>query len=293
MHLLPRDMEGFFFWSMKPVPVGVRFGHLVVLREAERDRRGHRTVECRCDCGAACKRSLCNLKTAVACSLRCTAPRPAPVGARFGSLVVLREVEPDYRGVRYVECQCDCGKTCRRRLNRLKEAVGCSYQCPVTMAAVSKHGYVHGLCAHPLYRVWGSMRRRCTDPEHPSWKDYGGRGIGVCTEWEKFSNFFRDMSPGYVKGLFIDRIDNNRGYAKENCRWVTRNESNRNKRNSVTPGWVLDAAAEIGLSSATVLRRIKRGWDLSRACTEPVQTKYRNLKSHSTKLTQALFSAQR
>ena len=79
-----------------------------------------------------------------------------------------------------------------------------------------------------LKRVWYNMIRRCTDPRTDMYYAYGKRGITVCSEWRDFNNFKNDMLPGYKKGLTLDRIDVNKGYSKENCRWATTLEQGQN-----------------------------------------------------------------
>ena len=90
---------------------------------------------------------------------------------------------------------------------------------------------IHGYSArkHPLYYVWADMKRRCSNPSDKSWKDYGGRGITFCAAWEHFANFAADMWPR-PDGLELDRKDNNKGYCKDNCHWVTRPKNAQNKR---------------------------------------------------------------
>lgn len=77
--------------------------------------------------------------------------------------------------------------------------------------------------------AWTNMKRRCKNPTHPDYKNYGGRGIKVCFEWEDFSAFQRDMGNA-PEGMWLDRIDNDGNYCKENCRWVTPKESAANTR---------------------------------------------------------------
>ena len=94
---------------------------------------------------------------------------------------------------------------------------------------------IHGACCdHPdLYGVWCSMKSRCENPNRPKFKDYGNRGIEVCEEWQDSWNFVQwAVSHGYRKGLQLDRIDNDKGYSPDNCRFVTPKENSRNRRNT-------------------------------------------------------------
>jgi len=89
----------------------------------------------------------------------------------------------------------------------------------------------HGLCKHPLYQVYHGMKKRCYYEKHNQYHNYGGRGITVCDRWlESFENFYADVIEGYEKGLQLDRRDNNGNYEPSNCRWVTKQQNDFNRR---------------------------------------------------------------
>lgn len=90
----------------------------------------------------------------------------------------------------------------------------------------------HGMKYTSEYNIWASMKARCLNPNNKDYLRYGGKGIKICNEWENsFEQFYKDMG-NRPDGYSIDRIDNTKGYYKENCKWSDRHEQQKNKINS-------------------------------------------------------------
>lgn len=176
-------------------------------------------------------------------------------------------------------CKCDCGKTkayeCTHWNKGIVKSCGCM-QKELLRETSTKHGHAGGR----LYRVWCSMVGRCTYEKSGSYRNYGGRGIKVCDEWKNdFSKFYEwAIENGYdydaeFGQCTIDRIDPNKGYNPQNCRWVDVKTQSKNKRPSsewkkrklIT--WNIDGVEksrqewceEYGVGLETALYRIKKG----------------------------------
>lgn len=126
----------------------------------------------------------------------------------------------------------------------------------------------------PLYQVWINMKQRCGNPNNGRYSDYGGRGITVCARWMVFENFMEDMGNPPPKHT-LDRIDNDKGYSKENCRWASVSTQNKNSRRAkhITLGkqtmCISDWCRVTDISYGLYKARVKRGWTQEAALTTP------------------------
>lgn len=175
-------------------------------------------------------------------------------------------VKTKWGNVRYVKCRCHCGNLFTTLYSSVKygsaKSCGCSRITRLT---------THNKSKHPLYSIWQQMKYRCTHKSCSSYHNYGGRGITVCDEWtgsDGFMNFYNwSIENGYVRGLSIDRIDNDGPYAPWNCRWVGAKTQQNNKRNNAM---ITDLDGKLythaqfeekyGLHQNWLSRKIRRNW---------------------------------
>lgn len=138
----------------------------------------------------------------------------------------------------------------------------------------------HGCTHHPMYHIWNSMMRRCLQPHHHAYKDYGGRGITVDLEWHDPNQFIADMGNTYRGGLTLDRIDNDKGYCKDNCRWSDRVIQANNKRGNkkITICGETKNLAEwlrqYGIKKPTYQKRRRKGWGVIESIITPIDQRY-------------------
>jgi hypothetical protein len=107
---------------------------------------------------------------------------------------------------------------------------------------VPRHGEAGGKNSRrsPEYTAWAEMRKRVLNPNHRSYRNYGGRGITICERWlESYENFLADMGRKPSTDHSLDRIDNDGNYEPTNCHWATRSEQARNRRPAAYVGWVM------------------------------------------------------
>lgn len=139
-----------------------------------------------------------------------------------------------------------------------------------------------------LYNIWNGMKFRCTNKNSGSYKNYGQRGISVCEEWFNNPQSFIEwaLKNGYKEGLTIDRIDNEKDYCPENCRWISKGEQAKNRRMNYCIEYkgetktLWELCEELNLNYNLVHNRIKKlGWSLEKAINTPVNKNKRNMKA--------------
>ena len=134
----------------------------------------------------------------------------------------------------------------------------------------------HGMSGTPEHRTWKKMRERCHNPNHKYYHNYGGRGVTICEAWDDFTTFFADMGERPSAKHSIDRIENDKGYCRNNCKWSTRKEQSNNRRSNrylTYKGETLNITQwtqKLGLKRATLFTRMYLGWSVDEAIETPV-----------------------
>lgn len=219
--------------------LGQRFGQLIVIAKAPNYKRKTCWL-CKCDCGNEVIKTTSNLRSGHAKSCGCSYYEKAnckginPVGQRFGRLIVTK-----LYGVknhkRIWECKCDCGGTAHLPTSSLKVTKSCGcLQIESTKKTNLKHGYSSRHGSNHIKHIYKGMIDRCENPRNPQYKNYGARGIKVCSSWHDLKAFGDwATTHGCKDNLQIDRIDNDGDYCPENCRFVTPIENANNRRKTV------------------------------------------------------------
>lgn len=198
-------------------------------------------------------------------------------GMRFGRLTVIDRapniVGPAGCSSTRWKCICDCGNTTTVKTSNLRmgETKSCGCYAIDTRRKNGSKRKIHGGFGTRLYNIYYKMIDRCCNKKSHAYKSYGERGICICDEWMGKDGFVKFMEwslkNGYKNGLSIDRIDNNRGYSPENCRWATPKEQQNNRRCNVflavngKTHTIAEWSRISGINVATLYNRHKAGWD--------------------------------
>lgn len=188
---------------------------------------------------------------------------------QFGRLTVISlNKYCKVRRKRYWNCLCSCGNTAVVPTSNLRNSHSTSCGCK-TIEATKTHGH-SGKYISKTYKVWQKLKNRCLNPNDSSYENYGGRGIFLDARWQFFENFVTDMGEA-PENLSIERIDNNKGYNKDNCKWASPYEQARNKRNNINltidgiTHCLEDWCKIYNINRNTVNGRIRIGWSIENA----------------------------
>lgn len=284
---------------------GLRFGRLTVIKEDEPyyTSGGNRKVRwiCRCDCGNELSVVGERLRNGNTMSCGCyqvyrarEANSKNLIGKKFGRLVVVGKAD-DYKNEKYSKscwiCKCICGKETIVRGNSLISGKTKSCGCLKSEANSIVHRK-HGMSETRLNNILYGMKQRCYNRNSQRYSDYGGRGITVCPEWlgeHGLENFAKwALENGYADNLSIDRIDNDKGYSPDNCKWSTSKEQANNKRDTKKYKYngefhtLSEWADIIGLNYHMLKARVRNyGYTIKEAIETPKYTRFSKLKNRN------------
>lgn len=277
---------------------GEKFSRLTVLSYVGSNLRGSEGAywDCVCDCGAkvsaafggdlrrgSVKSCGCLLKD----SARLAAHKRVKdeLGNRYGRLTVVKPLGKKYSKGRahYWECLCDCGTRTEVSGSNLRTGAVASCGCVAQDGLAATHGESRFGKVTREYRIWRDMISRCTNPNRNNYHLYGGRGITVCDRWRSsYEAFLEDMGRAPSMKHTLDRNDNSKGYAPDNCSWETMSRQARNRRSTrmlTFQGRTMaasDWADELGIPLSRILGRLSLGWSVEKTLTSPL------LKSNGT-----------
>lgn len=257
---------------------GVRFGHLTVIGLDHSD--GRKTYwKCRCDCGnmRVVIRSLLTRGTVT----YCRGHYENMVGRKFNHLTVIRDmyVPGQMDGRQRWECICDCGNITYANANQLikgtKKTCGCLYK--------TEADKIKRTTRKRLGLIYHGIVQRCYNPKSDAYHNYGGRGITICKEWydPKWKSIRGVSSPGckkfiewalksgYNPMLTLDRVNTNKPYSPDNCRWADNKMQSNNRRNTrviITPTGeripLAYFAEQYSVDIEALAIRIRCGWSI-------------------------------
>lgn len=211
-------------------------------------------------------------------------PQDFEIGRKFGRWTVIggTYLRPKAKQRdRYVPCRCECGVVRDVKCSVLLHGRSVACGCRRTEAGLkrAKHGDAAIIGGRArLHNTWTAMKQRCLNPNCEKYPEYGGRGITVCAEWMEYIPFRSwALANGYADDLQIDRIDNDKGYYPDNCRFVSRPQNQRNRRvckmfeafgeTKNLEDWLKDPRCVV--TDPSLRKRLKRGMSFEEALTRP------------------------
>lgn len=208
--------------------IGKKYGNLTAIEECGCDKNRFKFYKFRCDCGNYTIKRGTNVEHSKNANCGCiTIPRIVN-GTAFGRLTV-KKFNGVINGRENYLCKCECGKEVCVDGHLLKSGNNKSCGC-LKIDKLIDRSTTHNKCHSRLYSIFKGMKKRCLKPNSINYNNYGGKGISICQEWlNNFESFYNwAIKNGYKNNLTIDRIDSNKNYCPNNCRWVTQKQQCRN-----------------------------------------------------------------
>lgn len=205
------------------------------------------------------------------------------VGLKKNRLTALYRTSFKGKPIKYMFL-CDCGVKKEIKISYFvsEKVKSCGCLHSETARTLS---FKHGMRNTRQYRIWDNMIRRCKNPKASGYKSYGKRGILVCKRWKNFILFWKDMKDGYSNILTLDRINNNKGYCKKNCKWSSlKEQANNTSRNHFITfnGETLNIRQwenKLDYPKGLINKRIIRGWSIEDAIkNKPLNSRWERKK---------------
>lgn len=202
-------------------------------------------------------------------------------GHKYNRLTVIEFAGLDrYSKAQWI-CKCDCGNLTvvngSRITSGLTKSCGCLQKEIAHNRELRRNQIKYSCRPARLYSVWNNMKQRCTNPDNPAYLRYGAQGIELYADWMDFEKFMEwAYSSGYDDSLTIDRIDNDKGYYPENCRWVDKIIQGQNRRNVILVEYrgevqpLSKLAREHGIKPHTARGRYYQGWSIDKILETPL-----------------------
>lgn len=268
---------------------GEVFGNIKVLNISEVKVNNSTTWDCECFCGNKFKINTSRLKGKKHCgcltkeNVRINNQKKSKdlINKTIGNLLVIKCTENKNKDSTYLwECKCTCGNIVYVATTRLTNGktthCGCKKSENISKALLKNSTKIirfkkkqHKLSRTSEYNIWTAIKQRCLNSKNISYPNYGGRGIKICNTWlESFDNFIEDMGFKPSSTSSIERIDVNKDYCPENCKWIEKRLQLRNTRRNVLNETIVNEIKNLnmtGLTGAEIYHLLKDKYNLSRS----------------------------